>query len=281
MILIILSAILVITATAPIWEDEDLENDGEFGEYFEGDMLLTSSQKDAILEASNPDSRNGLRDVAKRWPNRTVVYQIAEDDFDEEHLQKIEEALTDIANKSCLSFRRKDNEEEHAVLIKGDKSGCYSSVGYSLPDEEGEVRQVLNLAKGCFKHGTIVHEMLHTIGFYHMQSTYDRDDYVTIVWENIKPGHEHNFAKYSNDTVTDYGVAYDYESVMHYPAKAFSVNGNETIIPTKENVTIGQRHGLSESDILKLNKMYCEESDDKEVILLDNNNGSIVVVIDT
>ena len=30
--------------------------------------------------------------------------------------------------------------------------------------------------------------MLHTLGFYHQQSTYDRDDYVTIMWENIKEG---------------------------------------------------------------------------------------------
>lgn len=41
-------------------------------------MLLTKSQQEAIFEA--PD-RNGLRDVAKRWPNRTVVYYIEEDDF--------------------------------------------------------------------------------------------------------------------------------------------------------------------------------------------------------
>lgn len=50
------------------------------------------------------------------------------------------------------------------------------------------MKQVLNLSKGCFRHGTVVHEMLHTLGFYHMQSTYDRDDYVKINWENIKSG---------------------------------------------------------------------------------------------
>ena len=54
---------------------------GEFGEHFEGDMLLTKSQREAITEASDPDSRNGLRDVAKRWPNRTVVYYIEEEHF--------------------------------------------------------------------------------------------------------------------------------------------------------------------------------------------------------
>uniref|UniRef100_A0A2A4K808 Metalloendopeptidase n=1 Tax=Heliothis virescens TaxID=7102 RepID=A0A2A4K808_HELVI len=278
MILLILSTIVLNSTAAPIWEDEDLEKDGEFGEYFEGDMVLTKSQQEAISEATDADSRNGLRNLAKRWPNRTVVYHIEENNFDEEQVQKIEAALADIANNSCLSFRRRERDDEHAVIVQGNKSGCYSNVGFSIPDDEGEVRQVLNLAKGCFKHGTVVHEMLHTLGFYHMQSTYDRDDFVTIVWENIKPGHEHNFAKYSNDTVTDFGVPYDYDSVMHYPEKAFSVNGNKTIIPTKENVTIGQRQGLSESDILKLNKMYCEDPDDKELILIENSGDKVTVI---
>lgn len=75
-----------------------------------------------------------------------------------------------------------------AFSVQSSGSGCFSSVGHTTPDEDGEVRQILNLAKGCFKHGTIVHELLHTIGFYHMQSTYDRDEYVEIIWENIIAG---------------------------------------------------------------------------------------------
>ncbi|XP_072936145.1 zinc metalloproteinase nas-7-like [Epargyreus clarus] len=222
-------------------------------------MVLSPEQKQLIRAAEV--ARNGLRGGAKRWPEKTVVYHIDEDDFDDEQIKMIEEGMADIANKSCIKFRaRKD--EEHAVMIKGSANGCFSNVGYSTEEDDGEVHQVLNLAKGCFKHGTVVHEMLHTLGFYHMQSTYDRDNFVEIVWENIKSGTEHNFAKYTNDTVTDFGVSYDYDSVMHYPETAFSKNGNRTIIPLQENVKIGQRNGLSERDILKLNKMYCEESEE-------------------
>jgi len=47
----------------------------------------------------------------------------------------------------------------------------------------------MNLAPNCIpRHGTLVHEMLHTIGFYHEQSRPDRDDYVTIVEDKIVPG---------------------------------------------------------------------------------------------
>ncbi|XP_053601535.1 zinc metalloproteinase nas-4-like isoform X2 [Plodia interpunctella] len=255
--------VLAVINAAPIEVDYDFSekdyslNDGvgELGNYFEGDMVLTPVQYSAVADAQG--GRNGLRDVTKRWPEQIVVYHIIDDDFDEDEVEMIEDGLADIANKSCITFRKRKGDE-HAVIIQGSANGCFSGVGYNKPDDSEEASQVLNLAKGCFKHGTIVHEMLHTLGFYHMQSAYDRDEYVEIVWDNIKEGLEHNFAKYNNDTVTDFGVPYDYGSVMHYPEVAFSKNGNRTIIPLEEGAVIGQRKRMSESDIIKLNKMYCE-----------------------
>ncbi|KAL0850275.1 hypothetical protein ABMA28_012115 [Loxostege sticticalis] len=261
--------LFVTLSAAPVKKGKNLndveyfsDSVGEEGEYFEGDMLLTPKQHRAVHAAKM--QRNGLLGGAKRWPERTVVYYIEEEDFDEDQIKMIEGGMADIANKSCIKFVPRASDKEHAVIIQGSANGCFSNVGFTTPDEDddGEVNQVLNLAKGCFRHGTVVHEMLHTLGFYHMQSTYDRDDYVKIVWENIKAGTEHNFAKYTNDTVTDFGVSYDYGSVMHYSDTAFSKNGNKTIIPLKDDAVIGQRNGLSESDILKLHRMYCEQSQD-------------------
>jgi Astacin (Peptidase family M12A). len=39
-----------------------------------------------------------------------------------------------------------------------------------------------------------------------------------------------DFGKASPKDVSDYGVPYDFQSVMHYPAKAFSKNGKDTIV---------------------------------------------------
>lgn len=53
------------------------------------------------------------------------------------------------------------------------------------------------------------------------------------------------------------GVSYDYSSIMHYGSKDFSKNGLDTITPKQSGVIIGQRDGMSNSDIWKINNMYC------------------------
>lgn len=44
-------------------------------------------------------------------------------------------------------------------------------------------------------------------------------------------GRENNFQKATADTTDNQGVPYDYRSVMHYSANAFSSNGQPTIVP--------------------------------------------------
>ncbi len=47
---------------------------------------------------------------------------------------------------------------------------------------------------------------------------------------------------------------------MHYPNNAFSFNGKPTILPTDRDIDIkrlGQRTGLSISDIAHVRALYC------------------------
>ncbi|CAL8110684.1 unnamed protein product [Orchesella dallaii] len=72
--------------------------------------------------------------------------------------------------------------------------------------------------------------MLHALGFHHEHGRPDRDDYIDILWQNVIPGMEHAFQKYSWNEVTAFGVAYNTKSIMHYDNYAFSNEGQPTIL---------------------------------------------------
>lgn len=77
--------------------------------------------------------------------------------------------------------------------------------------------QQISIGNGCTSLGTVTHEMGksyrflsqvtsglnrlaasgHALGFYHEQSRYDRDSYVTIVSANIQNGYLSQFTKQS------------------------------------------------------------------------------------
>lgn len=117
-------------------------------------------------------------------------------------------------------------------------------------------KQVVSISSNCGEVGNAIHELGHVIGFAHEHSRPDRDNYVTVLWENVGHSFRANFCKLKAADVNSLGVAYDYDSVMHYSGTAFSVNGRPTIEPLDPNVTIGQRWNISSKDALQANKLY-------------------------
>ncbi len=98
----------------------------------------------------------------------------------------------------------------------------------------------------------VIHELGHAVGLFHEQNRLDRDDYVTIDFNNITAGHSYNFNKHGAGT--DHG-AYDYDSVMHYDSWAFSKNGQPTIV-RKDGRTIPDPDVLSVGDVATIAWMY-------------------------
>lgn len=120
-------------------------------------------------------------------------------------------------------------------------------------------KQLLNLqVPGCLYHRTAMHEFMHALGFHHQHSSTDRDDYIEVHLENVSDEYQYAYDKYGPDRITDFGIAYDYKSVLHYNQYAFSKNGKKTITtkdPSMQNI-VGTITSLSTKDIAKMKAMY-------------------------
>ncbi|HJD79977.1 M12 family metallopeptidase [Kitasatospora aureofaciens] len=58
----------------------------------------------------------------------------------------------------------------------------------------------------------------HTVGLHHEQERPDRDTYIKVSLEDIKPADKRNFQ--IQKTESTFGTAYDYASITHYGPKS-------------------------------------------------------------
>ena len=157
----------------------------------------------------------------KKWPNRTLVYYMSPGQFNSTAVELIKKAMSEISSKTCIKFRERCEDDRNFVNITNNNTGCHSWIGRI----QKPAPQQLNLYApkdkiGCLVHGTIMHEFMHALGFYHEQSRPDRDEYITVVEENVIEGKNAQFKKYQPIDTLD--TPYDLCSVMHYRTTAFS-----------------------------------------------------------
>ena len=216
---------------------------------FEGDIFLGYIDKMKKKESSDPEPIFGIIRTGSefRWPEGKVPYEI-DPNLPNNNKEEVIAAIKHIEEKTKIRFIKRDNNASqfpnYVRVI--DDGGCYSAVGMM----GGE--QPLSASSGC-DWPRVVHEFLHAVGVWHEQSREDRENFVTIKWENIKEAMKHNFNQHilDGDDIGDY----NYGSIMHYGAKDFSKNGNPTIV-AKNGQPIGQRDGLSEGDIESIRSLY-------------------------
>jgi hypothetical protein len=222
----------------------------EYGEYFEGDIILREGEQH---HESNP--LNAVTDPDLYWPNGIIYYTILTSGYTSDEITSIEAGiaqlveLTKVNGQICVQILPRGSEADY-VFVEN-YSGCSSYVGRIGGSQR------LSLVPGCFRIGTVMHEFLHAFGFSHEQTRYDRDDWITINWSNIEPGREHNFEMKAPGEMDLLGTPYDYGSVMHYDAYAFAVDDTiPTIIPHDPDAVIGQRDTLSAVDIERVQIYY-------------------------
>lgn len=221
-------------------EVADSLKDGDYGmenpNLFQGDIL-----------SDFPSSKTAVR-VFNLWPFGIVPYSMQLGLYPMR--EQIRAAMNEIEQKTCIKFRPRLLSPDYVSMGSG--SGCYSVIGRSGGP------QVLSLGRGCFAHTTIVHELMHAIGFEHMHSHRDRDVFLKIHWQNIP---QNKWRQFEVVSLLGYKtiVPFDFESVMLYGPKTFGQEGRvsmESRVKGKRVLEMKEKSGLSKGDVDGINRLY-------------------------
>ncbi|XP_071034243.1 blastula protease 10-like [Parasteatoda tepidariorum] len=219
----------------------------------EGDIVLPPMPDGNSNDIEDElETRKGMLNVINLWPSGRVSYNF-HSSVSKQTKERIREAMDKWENETCLRFHETLVDFSY-IRFRTDKSGCWSLVGRQNQPFRG---QDVSIGPGCERVSVITHEVGHAIGLYHEQSRIDRDRYVNILWNNIPPGMTSQF---SQGMDFPRGVEYDYTSIMHYSAMAFSKAMFEKNTITTKNPhyqrLIGSGRVISFRDAKLVNRMY-------------------------
>lgn len=240
-----------------------------------GDIVLGTEQ-----EVAKRQQKASARGVAtsknhKKWEGGFIPIVVGPYiQNDPVLMDKLLTAMRELGNKTDLSFNFRKGEIDYVYIKRswGDEGNYSSSVG-----KAGD-RQIISLTDNV-RIGTVIHELLHAAGIYHEQTRCNRDEHISVFWDNLittdnekkNRNIRYQFQKQCDDG-QDFGE-YDFKSVMHYHPLTFSKdedNDKYTILPITHKIWIfddivryykelgqmGQRDGLSDGDIATVNELY-------------------------
>lgn len=156
-----------------------------------------------------------------RWPNATIPYVLI--GFDENETGILVASMFLWEQATGVNFKNvlfEDNDDDAGVLhiVKG--NGEFGVAGISICGYEED--KLLLVVMNKVTPEAAVHELGHVLGLEHEHQRPDRDDYITINWENLdadaamllqfvaKQPRNYHYREFP----------YDYFSCMHYANKA-------------------------------------------------------------
>lgn len=181
---------------------------------------------------------------------------------DEGYKTTIRNALSHIRDQTCITFNEVSappTDISVSYIQYSQSDGCASFTGRST---DFQYSPIYGTAECLTKFGEMIYYTVQTLGLWHESQRPDAQNYVAVNLSNVNPENQGDFSPVPAELQQTYGLPYGYESIMHFPGRIFSRNGEITMrtLDPLYQMTIGQRVQLSFLDSKELNLAYCSDT---------------------
>lgn len=167
----------------------------------------------ALCADSDPAHMEKNSERPQAWPGGVVPYDISRLTAPQQSIA-LRAMRRWMDTGARIKFVPRTNEVEYVNFTgKTDAGNNSSQVGF----KKG-VRTDVNITAFWWRQEEWmpVHELGHVLGFFHEHERWDRDQFVTIHYENIKPGRAADYDWIAKTNWLVSSLPYDYRSIMHY-----------------------------------------------------------------
>jgi len=166
-----------------------------------------------VIAGSDPEHMVKRSKKPQPWPGGIIPYDMSK-------LTPEQQAIVERAIKrwqetgAQISFVPHTSEAEY-VYFTGDLTAGNNT---SLVGYQKGARAEINITAFWWRQQEwmIAHELGHVLGFFHEHQRWDRDNFITVHYENIKPGRSSDYDWIPRTNWVINSTPYDYRSIMHY-----------------------------------------------------------------
>ena len=175
--------------------------------------LLGLNSLTLVRGDSEPAHMDTKSEKPQLWPGGIVPYDVSKLSAPQQAMAlKAMQRWMDTGAR--ISFVPRTNEVEYVYFTGQTNAGNNTSI---IGFRRGQKLEV-NITAFWWRQGEWMpaHELGHALGFFHEHSRWDRDEFVTIHYEHIKPGREFDYDWVPRTNWIVSSTPYDYRSIMHY-----------------------------------------------------------------
>mmetsp|Transcript_91094 Transcript_91094/g.262655 ORF Transcript_91094/g.262655 Transcript_91094/m.262655 type:complete len:608 (-) Transcript_91094:172-1995(-) len=208
--------------------------------------------------------------ISGRWQEYAVIEFFFEAEVDDTRRNAFRKAVEAWEAVTCIHFVEAAAQPLPPALLvansAAEREHCYAThIGYPGNNDYATIN--LGWCNDERYVGNIIHELGHVLGMNHEQKRPDavqkyhgKGPHLVVHWENVGKWADQyeadpdSYTGSDNDGAGDAQIGYadyDFGSIMHYPT-----GDHFETIPSDKGVLTGNRHSLTEGDIVQVLDMY-------------------------